>query len=52
MGLLQFVNELLNQGQQVSVLVGHLIELPVVLHRLQGAILLLEEEEGGCHGTF
>ena len=49
LGVLGGVNELLNQGKWVLVLDCPLIEASVILDRAQGAILLLNKEERGCH---
>ena len=51
-GPLQLVDELLYQGQGVAILDRAFIQLPVVLDRSKGTILLFDEEEGGCHGRF
>jgi hypothetical protein len=46
MGALQLVNHFLNQGERVTVLNGHIVKFPVVLHRPKRAVFFLDKEEG------
>ena len=41
-----------DKGERVGVLDHDLIQLPIVLYKAEGTILLLDKEHGGSHGGF
>jgi len=49
LGFGHFVEDIRDQGQEVSVLHGHHIELLIILDNAEASIFLLDEEDGGCH---
>ena len=51
-GIFHVINEVLGQGQGVSIPDSEQVQVTVVLARMERSILLGNEEEQGCLGDF
>ena len=47
-GILQFVNEIGDEGKGVGVTDGMFVDVSIVLARAKSSVLLFNEEKGGC----